>query len=95
LQQAPQYINLTSLERVSHITLSWPTHIMEVVDHLIEPDTRKRWQAVHVLDSEWFQHINNCHPTPRPIEQNLDESEFEDAVHVDACPSRCVGSKVV
>ncbi|KAF9903172.1 serine/threonine-protein kinase HAL4/sat4 [Linnemannia zychae] len=95
MQQAPHHINLTSLEQVSHITLGWPTYILDVIEHLLEPDTRKRWQAVHVLDSEWLQVIDNCHPTARPAEQNLDESEFQDSVHVGVCPSQRVGSKVV
>ncbi|KAF9133041.1 serine/threonine-protein kinase HAL4/sat4 [Mortierella sp. 14UC] len=95
LLHASHHINLTSLEQVSHITLAWPTHILDVIEHLLEPDTRKRWQAVHVLNSEWLQLIDNCHPAARPAEQNLDESEFEDDVHVGVCPSRRVGSKIV
>ncbi|KAF9081375.1 serine/threonine-protein kinase HAL4/sat4 [Mortierella sp. GBA35] len=91
LQHAPNHINLTSLEQVSHITLAWPNHILEVIDHLLEPDTRRRWQAIHVLDSEWIQHVDNCHPTARPPEQILDESDFEESVF----PSQRVGSRVV
>ncbi|KAG0204915.1 serine/threonine-protein kinase HAL4/sat4 [Mortierella sp. GBA30] len=86
----PTHINLTALEQVSHITLAWPKHIYDVIEHLIEPDTRQRWQATHVLDSEWLNHIDNCHPTARPPDQVLDESEFEPAV-----PSQRVGSKVI
>ncbi|KAG0375571.1 serine/threonine-protein kinase HAL4/sat4 [Mortierella sp. AD032] len=95
IQHAPHHVNLTSLEQVSHITLGWPNYILDVIEHLLEPDTRKRWQAIHVLDSEWLQHIDNCHPATRPAEQVLDESEFQDDVHVNVCPSQRVGSKVV
>ncbi|KAG0062820.1 serine/threonine-protein kinase HAL4/sat4 [Linnemannia elongata] len=96
LQHAPHHINLTSLEQVSHITLAWPNHISDVIEHLLEPDTRKRWQAVHVLDSDWFHQSDNCHPVSRPPEQVLDESDFQDAVVAPVCPSsQRVGSKVV
>ncbi|KAG0271971.1 hypothetical protein BGZ96_005546 [Linnemannia gamsii] len=95
LQHAPHHINLTSLEQVSHITFTWPNHILDVIEHLLEPDTRKRWQAIHVLDSDWFQHIDNCHPVARPPEQVLDESDFLDVVVTPACPSQRVGARVV
>ncbi|KAF9918623.1 hypothetical protein FBU30_000123 [Linnemannia zychae] len=98
LQHAPNHINLTSLEQVCHITLAWPNHILDVIEHLLEPESSKRWQAIHVLDSEWFQHIDNCHPATRPVEQVLDESEFHNtAVGPPSIQSqsRRVGSKVV
>lgn len=87
--QVPEHLNLTSLEQVSHMTLVWPNHIADVIENLLEPDTRRRWQAINVLDSEWFRRIDNCHPTERPPERVLDESEFE------TLPSRLVGYKVV
>ncbi|KAI1311576.1 serine/threonine-protein kinase HAL4/sat4 [Mortierella claussenii] len=86
----PLHINLTALEQASHITLAWPTHILDVIDHLLEPETRKRWQASQVLDSEWLQRAENCHPSPRPPEQVLDESDFESPAS-----SQRVGSKVI
>ncbi|KAF9423314.1 serine/threonine-protein kinase HAL4/sat4 [Podila epigama] len=85
----PEHINITAFEQVSHITLAWPAHIANVMEHLIEPDTRKRWQANQILDSEWFWLIENCHPAERCPDLALDESEF------DALPSRPVGSKVI
>ncbi|KAG0028604.1 hypothetical protein BGZ81_004579 [Podila clonocystis] len=85
----PEHLNLTALEQVSHITLAWPNHIADVIENLLEPDSRKRWQAINVLESEWFRRIDNCHPTERPPERVLDESEFE------TLPSRPVGSRVV
>lgn len=88
----PDHINLTSLEQASHTSLGWPTYIADVIEHLLEPDTGKRWQANKVLDSEWFKQIDNCHPTERQPEQVLDESDFQTAVTV---PSRQVGSKVI
>ncbi|KAF9950358.1 serine/threonine-protein kinase HAL4/sat4 [Mortierella alpina] len=87
------HINLTALEQVSHITLSWPKHISDVVEHLLEPDSSKRWQAIRVLDSPWLQHADNCHPTSRPAEPILDESDFEPTAT--AALSQRVGSKVV
>ncbi|KAF9114471.1 serine/threonine-protein kinase HAL4/sat4 [Mortierella sp. AM989] len=88
--QAPSRINLTALEHALHISLSWPTHISDVIDRILEPDPRKRLQANHILDSEWLQHTENCHPTTRPPDQDLDESDFEPSI-----PSQRVGSKVV
>ncbi|KAF9310777.1 hypothetical protein BG003_008130 [Podila horticola] len=85
----PEHLNLAALEHVSHITLAWPGHIADVIENLLEPDSRKRWQAINVLDSEWFRRIDNCHPAERPPERELDESEFE------TLPSRPVGSRVV
>ncbi|KAF9392122.1 serine/threonine-protein kinase HAL4/sat4 [Podila verticillata] len=89
MSQVPDHLNLAALEQVSHMTLAWPNHIADVIENLIEPDTRRRWQAMNVLDSEWFRRIDNCHPTERPPERVLDESEFE------TLPSRSVVSKVV
>ncbi|KAG0331335.1 serine/threonine-protein kinase HAL4/sat4 [Podila humilis] len=85
----PEHLNLASLEQVSHITLAWPIYIADVMENLLEPDTRKRWQATNVLGSEWFLKIENCHPSERPPEIVLDESEFE------ILPSRLVGSTKV
>ncbi|KAF9346572.1 serine/threonine-protein kinase HAL4/sat4, partial [Mortierella sp. AD094] len=88
--QTPHYLNLTALEQASHITLAWPHYISDVIEEILEPDPRKRSQANHVLDSEWLQHIENCHPTARPPDQVLDESDFEPSI-----PSQRVGSRVV
>ncbi|KAG0309335.1 hypothetical protein BGZ98_003450 [Dissophora globulifera] len=85
------HLNLVALEQASHISQVWPTHISDVMERLLEPDTSKRWQACKVLDSEWFKLIDNCHPTPRPPDQVLDESDFESAV----LSSQRVGSKVI
>ncbi|KAF9272339.1 serine/threonine-protein kinase HAL4/sat4 [Mortierella antarctica] len=85
----PEHLNLTALEQVSHFTLAWPYHIANVIENLLEPDARKRWQATNVLGSDWFRRIDNCHPTERPPERMLDESEFE------TLSSRPVGSRVV
>ncbi|KAF9922579.1 serine/threonine-protein kinase HAL4/sat4, partial [Mortierella alpina] len=97
------HINLTALEQVSHITLSWPKHISDVIEHLLEPNSSKRWQAIRVLDSAWLQHADNCHPTSRPAEPVLDESDFEQPASAGAraagvagvALSQRVGSKVV
>ncbi|KAF8939537.1 kinase-like domain-containing protein [Dissophora ornata] len=89
-EHVPPHVNLTALEQVSHINLAWPTYISDVIEGLLEPDTRMRWQANRVLDSEWFKLIDNCHPTSRPPDQILDESDFESAI-----PSQRVGSKVI
>ncbi|ORZ08034.1 kinase-like domain-containing protein [Lobosporangium transversale] len=86
----PSHINLTAIEQVLHVTLAWPNHVLDVIENVLEPDTRKRWQATSVMNSEWFQLIENCHPTPPPPEQVLDESDFEAAI-----PSQRVGSKVI
>ncbi|KAF9271183.1 hypothetical protein BGZ68_004109, partial [Mortierella alpina] len=95
-EHAPNHINLTALEQVSHITLSWPKHISDVIEHLLEPSSSKRWQAIRVLDSAWLQHVDNCHPTARPAEPVLDESDFEQPPPAaTAALSQRVGSKVV
>ncbi|KAF8985682.1 serine/threonine-protein kinase HAL4/sat4 [Entomortierella lignicola] len=86
----PSHPNLLALEQASHVTLAWPSHISDVIENILEPDPRKRSQAVHVLDSKWLQNIESCHPTPRPPKQVLDESEFEPSI-----PSQRVGSRVV
>lgn len=88
----PTHINLTALEQISRITLAWPDHISDVIEHLLEPNMRKRWQATRVLDSQWLQGIDSCHPTSRPPPQVLDESDFESAKRN---PSQRVGSKVI
>jgi hypothetical protein len=90
VENIPPHINLTSLEQASHTTLGWPSDIADVIENLLEPDARKRWQVNHVLDSAWLQRVENCHPTTRPPEQKLDESDFEPAI-----PSQRVGSKVI
>ncbi|KAG0075540.1 serine/threonine-protein kinase HAL4/sat4, partial [Podila epicladia] len=43
----PEHLNLTALEQVSHFTLAWPNHIANVIENLLEPDARKRWQAIN------------------------------------------------
>ncbi|KAF9945785.1 serine/threonine-protein kinase HAL4/sat4, partial [Modicella reniformis] len=86
----PTHLNLTAVEQASHMSLAWPDHISDVIENLLEPDTKKRWQATRVLDSEWFKHIDNCHPTSRPPDQVLDESDI-----LSASPSQRVGSKVI
>lgn len=88
----PAHLNLTAVEQASHITLGWPDYIADVIEHLLEPDSRKRWQATRVLDSEWFKRIDNCHPTSRPPDQVLDESDIQSA---NPNPSQRVGSKVI
>ncbi|CAO3568277.1 unnamed protein product [Mortierella alpina] len=91
------HLNLTALEQVSHITLSWPKPISDVIEHLLEPSSSQRWQAMRVLDSPWLQQADNCHPTARPAEPVLDESDFEQPTAPASAPalSQRVGSKVV
>ncbi|KAF8924213.1 serine/threonine-protein kinase HAL4/sat4, partial [Dissophora ornata] len=85
----PKYINLAAIEAAMHMTLAWPDHISEVIDRLLEPDPANRWHAGHVLESEWMQDVDNCHPAERPIDQALNECDFDPA------PSQRVGSKVL
>ncbi|KAF9571008.1 serine/threonine-protein kinase HAL4/sat4 [Mortierella alpina] len=86
---APKFIHLSAIEQVTHTTLAWPDHIAEVIDKLLDPNPRTRWQAGHVLESDWMQSVENCHPAERPADQVLDESDFDPA------PSQRVGSKVL
>ncbi|KAF9420292.1 serine/threonine-protein kinase HAL4/sat4 [Podila epigama] len=85
----PVHPNLTAIEQSIHTTLAWPSHIADVIEHLLEPNPRKRWQVTQALDSEWMKHVDNCHPTERVVHQRLDESEF------DPVPSHQVGSRVL
>ncbi|KAF9989977.1 serine/threonine-protein kinase HAL4/sat4 [Mortierella antarctica] len=86
---APKFIHLAAIEQVTHTTFAWPDHIAEVIDKLLDPNPRTRWQARHVLESDWMQSVENCHPAERPEDQVLDESDFDPA------PSQRVGSKVL
>ncbi|KAG0237335.1 serine/threonine-protein kinase HAL4/sat4 [Actinomortierella wolfii] len=83
------HINLLAIEQAAHLTLGWPEYIADVIEHLLEPEPRLRWQAGKILDSEWFQNIENCHPAERPVEPELDETELEES------PSHPVGSRVI
>jgi len=85
----PKFIHLSAIEQVTHTTFAWPDHIAEVIDKLLDPNPRTRWQAGHVLESDWMQSVENCHPAERPADQVLDESDF------DPEPSQRVGSKVL
>ncbi|KAF9914699.1 serine/threonine-protein kinase HAL4/sat4 [Lobosporangium transversale] len=85
---APKHIHLDAIEQTLHISLGWPNHISEVLNHLLDPNPKTRWQAGHVLDSEWMEKVDNCHPAERPADQVLNESDFDPA------PSQRVGSKV-
>ncbi|KAI1319903.1 hypothetical protein EDD11_002578 [Mortierella claussenii] len=85
----PKFIHLAAIEATTRSSLGWPDHIAEVINHLLDPNTKTRWQAGHVLDSEWMESIDNCHPVERPADQVLDESD------VDPTPSQRVGSKVL
>ncbi|KAF9277334.1 serine/threonine-protein kinase HAL4/sat4 [Mortierella alpina] len=86
---APKFIHLSAIEQATHTTFAWPDHISEVIDKLLDPNPRTRWQAGHVLESDWLQSAENCHPAERPADQVLDESDFDPA------PSQRVGSKVL
>lgn len=86
---APKFIHLSAIEQATHTTFAWPDHISEVIDKLLDPNPRTRWQAGHVLESDWLQSAENCHPAERPADQVLDESDF------DPEPSQRVGSKVL
>ncbi|KAG0243410.1 serine/threonine-protein kinase HAL4/sat4 [Mortierella sp. GBA43] len=89
----PTHINLAALEQSSHIALAWPDDISDVIENLLEPNSKKRWQATQVLDSKWLKRIDNCHPTTRPPDQVLDESDLYSANPRPA--SQRVGSKVL
>ncbi|KAF9970228.1 serine/threonine-protein kinase HAL4/sat4 [Actinomortierella ambigua] len=83
------HVNMLAIEQAAHLTLGFPEHIAEVIDHILEPDPRLRWKTGQILDSEWLQHVDNCHPAERPEEPELDETDLE------AHPTQPVGSKVV
>lgn len=89
--RSSKFINLAAIEAVTHATLAWPDHISEVINRLLEPNPAERWQTGHVLNSDWMQRVENCHPSehPAPADQVLDESDL------DPTPSQRVGSKVL
>lgn len=84
-----KHLNICALEQATHTTFNWPEHISEVIDKLLEIDPKKRWQAGHVLQSQWMEEVDNCHQTEPPADQTLDESDFDEE------PSQRVGSKVL
>ncbi|KAF9307895.1 serine/threonine-protein kinase HAL4/sat4 [Podila horticola] len=88
-QEVPTNPHLTAIEQATHTILAWPQHVAYVIDKLLDPSPRTRWQAVHVLDSQWMEHVDNCHRAQRVADQVLDESDF------DPTPSQRVGSKVL
>ncbi|KAF9546301.1 serine/threonine-protein kinase HAL4/sat4 [Mortierella hygrophila] len=85
-----RYLNLHAIELATHTTLAWPDAISEVIDNLLQPDPKNRWQATQVLASNWLHDAQNCHPAEAVEFQELDESDvdLED-------PSHPVGSKVL
>ncbi|KAG9072080.1 hypothetical protein KI688_006303 [Linnemannia hyalina] len=85
-----RFLNLHAIELATHTTLAWPDAISEVIDNLLQPDPKNRWQATQVLASNWLQDAHNCHPGEVVEVQELDESDvdLED-------PSHPVGSKVL
>ncbi|KAF9177234.1 serine/threonine-protein kinase HAL4/sat4 [Haplosporangium sp. Z 767] len=85
----PNFVNLRAIEDTTHVIFAWSNHISEVVNKLLEPNPKHRWQAGQVLDSCWMQDVDNCHPVERLVELELDESDF------DPQPSQRVGSKVL
>jgi serine/threonine protein kinase len=89
IARTPKFTNLAAIEAMTHTTLGWPEHISEVINNLLELNPKDRWQASRILESEWMQTVDNCHPAERPVDQVLDESDF------DMSPSQRVGSKVL
>jgi protein-serine/threonine kinase len=86
-----KYLSLHAIELTTRATLAWPDSISEVIDSLLQPDPKNRWQAVRVLESNWLQDAQNCHPAERaPDVQELDESDVDQED-----PSQPVGSKVL
>ncbi|KAF9124492.1 serine/threonine-protein kinase HAL4/sat4 [Mortierella sp. GBA39] len=85
-----RYLNLHAIELATRTTFAWPDAISEVMDNLLQPDPKNRWQATQVLASNWLQDAQNCHPAEAVEVQELDESDvdLED-------PSQPVGSKVL
>lgn len=88
-KEKPTNLHLTAIEQATHSILAWPQHISQVIDRLLDPNPRTRWHAGQVLDSQWMEHVDNCHPAERVADQVLDESDF------DPTPSQRVGSKVL
>ncbi|KAG0001314.1 serine/threonine-protein kinase HAL4/sat4 [Modicella reniformis] len=87
----PKFINLAAIEATTHTTLGWPNHISEVINSLLEPNPKSRWQVGNVLESEWMQMVDNCHPAESPAKQDQDLDESA----IDPSPSQRVGSKVL
>ncbi|KAG0271170.1 serine/threonine-protein kinase HAL4/sat4 [Linnemannia exigua] len=86
-----KYFTLRAIELATRTTFAWPDSISEVIDHLLQPDPKDRWQAHHCLESHWLQDVQNCHPAEYPPEvQELDESDMDELD-----PSQPVGSKVL
>ena len=85
-----RYLNLRAIELATHLTLAWPDAISEVIDNLLQPDPKNRWQATKVLASNWLQDAQNCHPAEAVKVQELDESDVDPED-----PSQPVGSKVL
>ncbi|KAG0290288.1 hypothetical protein BGZ96_006256 [Linnemannia gamsii] len=86
-----KYLNLRAIELATRTTLAWPDSISEVIDSILQPDPKNRWQAAKVLESNWLQDAQNCHPPEHALEvQELDESDVDPED-----PSQPVGSKVL
>ncbi|KAF9307244.1 hypothetical protein BGZ91_008460, partial [Linnemannia elongata] len=85
-----KYLNLRAIELATRTTLAWPDAISEVINNLLQPEPKNRWQATQVLASNWLQDAQNCHPAEAVEVQELDESD----VDLDD-PSQPVGSKVL
>jgi len=85
-----KYLNLRAIEIATRTTLAWPDAISEVINNLLQPEPKNRWQATQVLASNWLQDAQNCHPAEAVEVQELDESD----VDLDD-PSQPVGSKVL
>lgn len=85
-----RYLNLRAIELSTHTTLAWPDAISEVLNNLLQPDPKNRWQATQVLASNWLQDAQNCHPGEAVQVQKLDESDVDPED-----PSQPVGSKVL
>ncbi|KAG0336566.1 serine/threonine-protein kinase HAL4/sat4 [Podila humilis] len=91
----PTHPNLTAIEQATHAILAWPQHIADVIDKILEPNPRYRWQATQILDSSWISHVDNCHPALRVKDQVLDETDFDDPAEPCKEVSKRVGSKVL
>ncbi|KAF9376482.1 serine/threonine-protein kinase HAL4/sat4 [Podila verticillata] len=88
-KEKPTNPHLTAIEQATHSNLAWPQRVSQVIDRLLDPNPRTRWHVGQVLDSQWMEHVDNCHPTERVADQVLDESDFNPT------PSQRVGSKVL
>ncbi|KAG0039824.1 serine/threonine-protein kinase HAL4/sat4 [Podila clonocystis] len=88
-KEAPRNPHLTAIEQATQAILAWPQQVAQVIDKLLDPNPRTRWQAVQVLDSPWMENVDNCHRAQRVADQVLDESDFAPT------PSQRVGSKVL